>query len=618
MNRPAISIDSICTNHRLIDGGAAPARSEVSPCCGHTVQFYSDDAFLVNSVAEFFGNGLKQGERVVLIATAPHRKGIEARLRELGLGQALLNGRYTACDAAETLSRFMIDGHPDPERFRATIRPLLNGYSGQIRAFGEMVALLWAQGNGEAVIQLEQLWNDLAKRCDFSLLCAYPLSGFGAAADGRAMEEICREHSAVLPEETFGLGQTADEQLRTIALLQQKAAVLSQEVAYRKTAESDACAERVKLEVAASVAGLGIWELDLRNKAFSCSAQCKAHFGVQPNEEISYERVLRIIHVEDRERIKRSLEGASASSKDFTAEYRVIHANGHLRWISSMGRCFRNGEYRILGVTVDVTDRNRTAELLEQAVTERTARLEEAVAELEAFSYSISHDMRAPLRSIQGYARILMEDWLEKLDPQAADCLERITAAVERMDRLIQEVLTFSRVSRTELKLEPVNLDHLVRGIVECYPNMQPPQAEIVIERTLPTVLGNAAALTQCLSNLLGNAVKFVAPGVEPKVWVWAEIIDPPEGRGSGAVNQTGRIVRLCIRDNGIGIATQSHDVIFGIFQRLSKKYEGTGIGLAIVKKAVERMGGRVGLTSEPGKGSTFWLELKHSPETEA
>jgi len=154
------------------------------------------------------------------------------------------------------------------------------------------------------------------------------------------------------------------------------------------------------------------------------------------------------------------------------------------------------------------------------------------------------------------------------------------------MDRLIQDVLTFSRVARADFTLEHVDPGHLIKTVIDDYPNLQPPKATITIEGKLPTVLGNTTGLTQCLSNLLSNAVKFVAPGVHPMVRVWTEPL---------ASGQT-PFVRLLVQDNGIGIPAEAHSKIFEIFQRLSTKYEGTGIGLAIVKKAVERMGGKVGL----------------------
>jgi len=238
---------------------------------------------------------------------------------------------------------------------------------------------------------------------------------------------------------------------------------------------------------------------------------------------------------------------------------------------------------------------------LERVVNERTAALRETVEDLEAFCYSITHDLRAPLRCMQGFATMLKSECGEQLSPAAMDYLRRIMESAGRMDKLITDVLAYSRVLRTELKLAPVDLDALLRGILESYPSFQPPCAEIAVEGTLPKVMGNEAALTQCFSNLLGNAVKFVVPGTTPQVRVWAETDQER--------------VRVFIQDNGIGIPAAMHERIFGIFEQLSRQYEGTGIGLAIVRKAITRMGGTVGLKSEPAKGSTFWIELAGATE---
>jgi len=238
-------------------------------------------------------------------------------------------------------------------------------------------------------------------------------------------------------------------------------------------------------------------------------------------------------------------------------------------------------------------------ESLEKTVGERTAQLEEAVQELEAFSYSISHDMRAPLRAMQGYSQILIEDYADKLAPEAADFLQKISASAMRQDRLIQDVLSYSRVVHADLNLKAVDLDKLVREIIEMSPEWSPPRVAISIETPLPAVLGNDAFLTQCITNLLANAVKFVRDGESPHVRIWAESPDHQ--------------VRVCFEDNGIGIADKDQARIFAMFERAhgAKHFEGTGIGLAIVRKAVERMKGKVSVESEPGKGSKFWLELQ-------
>jgi len=240
------------------------------------------------------------------------------------------------------------------------------------------------------------------------------------------------------------------------------------------------------------------------------------------------------------------------------------------------------------------------AQHLEERVQERTARLQETVSELESFSYSISHDMRAPLRAMQSFAQILAEDCGDRVGPEGRDYIRRIIGASDRMDRLIQDVLTYSRATRHEIKLGPVDVGTLLDGIVESYPQFQPPHARIEIGRPLARVIGNEAALTQCLANLVGNAIKFVAPGVTPHVEVWTEV--------------HGDRVRLFVRDNGIGIEPEAHEKIFHIFYQLDRSYEGTGIGLAVVRKAAERMGGTIGLASTPGQGSTFHLDLAREP----
>ncbi len=234
---------------------------------------------------------------------------------------------------------------------------------------------------------------------------------------------------------------------------------------------------------------------------------------------------------------------------------------------------------------------------LEVVVQQRTAKLRETIGELEAFSYSIAHDMRAPLRSLQGFSEILLTDYESSLDADGQRFLRRIATSAGRMDKLIQDVLNYSRVVRGELPLEVVDVDQLLRGIADTYPMFTPEKVDIVFEGPFPKVLGNEAMIMQIFSNIMGNGVKFVAGGIKPHLRIWAE--------------QDLTQVRLSVEDNGIGIAADQQEKIFGIFQQVNRSFEGTGIGLAIVKKAVERMGGRVGLRSEPDRGSTFWVELQ-------
>lgn len=253
-------------------------------------------------------------------------------------------------------------------------------------------------------------------------------------------------------------------------------------------------------------------------------------------------------------------------------------------------------------------DLDRVNQDLEIKVRERTAKLEETIAELEGFSYSLVHDMRAPLRAMLGYAAILQMDAGPRLRAGETDLLRRIELAAARMDQLITDSLNYSQLLLEELPLKPIDIGSLLRGLVETYPNLHPPQADISVEIGHLLVRGNEAALTQIFSNLLGNAVKFVAPGVKPRIRVWA-------GKGScspGASKQEPESAFIWIEDNGIGIPENAHEKIFGMFQRLHRpeEYPGTGIGLALVKKSLERTGGRIKLESEPGKGSRFCVQL--------
>ncbi len=245
---------------------------------------------------------------------------------------------------------------------------------------------------------------------------------------------------------------------------------------------------------------------------------------------------------------------------------------------------------------------SRQNEMLEARVRERTAKLQETIHDLETFSYSITHDMRAPLRAMQGFSKMLLDHHMSKLDAEGADFLERIASSANRLDLLIRDVLSYSNIVRAQLTLVPVDIDRLIRDIIRDYPDVQPTNARIHIMDKLPPVLGNEAFLTQCFSNLLGNAAKFVAPGVTPHIEV-------------SYVRQDG-FIRVKVKDNGIGIAAAHQQGIFKLFHRAQNTYPGTGIGLAVVQKAVERLGGRAGMESEPGKGSTFWLDLREADKS--
>jgi light-regulated signal transduction histidine kinase (bacteriophytochrome) len=267
---------------------------------------------------------------------------------------------------------------------------------------------------------------------------------------------------------------------------------------------------------------------------------------------------------------------------------------------------------QVLGATQDITELKRAEDevralnqKLERRVAERTAELERANQDLEAFSYSVSHDLRAPLRAINGFSHLVLETDHERLSEEGRGLLDRVVRNSDRMGRLIEDILAYSRAGRSALNRGRVELAALVQGVVE---DLRPeyPRTEIAVGE-LPVVSGDATMLRQVFANLLGNACKFSSHRPQPRVGIRctprddAWVID--------------------IADNGAGFDMAYADRLFGMFQRMhtESEFPGSGVGLAIVKRLVERHGGRVWAESAPDRGATFSLTLAvDEPEADA
>ena len=243
---------------------------------------------------------------------------------------------------------------------------------------------------------------------------------------------------------------------------------------------------------------------------------------------------------------------------------------------------------------------------LEDKVKKRTAALNESNQQLEAFCYTLAHDLRAPLRSIQGFAELLIQDHGPELSSQAKTDTERIRNSAERMGRLILDLLAYTELERADFHRQVVEVEPICTNVLRMFADeVQRTRAEVSLDLRAKFVLGDRAGIERVLVNLVANALKFSDSQRPPRIQISSEQKTPK--------------VQISVTDNGIGLDTKYRDRIFGVFERLSSggPSTGTGIGLAIVKRGVEKMGGVVGVDSTPGVGSRFWFELAEvAPDT--
>jgi len=306
------------------------------------------------------------------------------------------------------------------------------------------------------------------------------------------------------------------------------------------------------------------------------------------------------LHPLDRERVSEEWRRAVAEGRPFQSEYRFLRPDGTVTWVLGQAVGLRNPPGKLsgyVGTVTDITDRK----VAEEQIRATGVQLAAANQELEAFIHTIAHDLRAPLRAMANFGELLSEEYAGKtLDRQGQDYVDRIVESGRRMDQMTQDLLTYARVSQGEVHTETLELGPVLDEVLlEMAGELTAKRARIDL-RTLPgPVLGARLLVKQVLSNLLYNAVKFVAPDVVPAVVVSGEA--------------RGEFVRVWIEDNGIGICPEDVGKLFRLFERLSSRrhYPGTGVGLAVVKRAVERFGGAVGVDPAPGGGSRFWFELR-------
>jgi PAS domain S-box-containing protein len=322
--------------------------------------------------------------------------------------------------------------------------------------------------------------------------------------------------------------------------------------------------------------------------------------GFSP-EDLKAKKFYEFAHPEDQTAMLEQFEKLKMGTAVTFFENRFRCKDGQYKWLGWTAAPFA-ADRLIYIFARDITEQKRTQKeicMLNQQLQSQINKVTAVNEELEAFNYSISHDLRAPLRTMLGFAELVLEDYGNVLPEEVKDFIRRIMESGHYMNQLLLDLLEYSRLSQSEEGTSPVNLELVLNEVIRSIQKeITDKNAHIEVQSPLAPVMAYQPVLKEVLSNLVVNALKFVEPGKTPHVRIYTE-----------TDNEN---VRISIEDNGIGIAPEQQERIFGLFQRLHspEEFPGTGIGLAIVRKGVQRMGGRIGVESAVGKGSRFWVEL--------
>ena len=349
-----------------------------------------------------------------------------------------------------------------------------------------------------------------------------------------------------------------------------------------------------------------VFTLDASGKFLTLNKATELTLGLN-REDARNRSLVDFVVPEERQRAQRYIEGCSHRSTSGLEEVLVENIRGHRVPLElschALSQPSKEAELQV--IARDITERkhaeaeiNRLNEFLENRVAERTSQLEAANKELEAFSYSVSHDLRAPLRAIDGFSKILLEENFATADDEVKHLLTSVTKNTAKMGQLIDDLLQFSRLGRTSMKSLPVNLEELFQSTYEDLKAMAPERKIEFILGKLPIVSADLPMLRQVVVNLLSNAIKYTR-GRDP-------------ARIEVGSTQTETEFVVFVRDNGVGFSMQYADKLFNVFQRLhsDREFEGTGVGLAIIQRILQRHRGRVWAEAELDKGATFYFSL--------
>lgn len=356
------------------------------------------------------------------------------------------------------------------------------------------------------------------------------------------------------------------------------------------------------------IAQLGSYVLNLTDDTWTCSSRLLEILGIDESYPLNLRGHFDIVHSDYRQQFMTNYLASITRSGQFEMEYLVQRFNdGEARWVAEcceVSRDAAGSPSRMIGTIQDITERKAAEEAirnlneeLDRRVMKRTSQLAAAKKEIESFSYSVSHDLRAPLRHINSYSAILLEDHSSFLSLEAHDYLNRICSASNRMGNLIDDLLTLTRVGRTNMKREVVDISNIAEQVAQMLREAEPRgRAKFVIQEGL-TAHGDSILVRLVLENLLGNSMKYTGRKHEAEIEF-------------GQLNQEGEAV-FFVRDDGVGFDMAYADNMFHPFQRLhGAEFEGTGIGLATVKRIIERHGGSVWAEGKENEGATFYFRL--------